>query len=637
MLSPSAQKRQSSACHLAVAIGLVCWLLSSCAQLSTLAPAPQQVQQAEAPEPVQTIAPSEINYSTLSQQGLLEPELDDQLSLSEAEDGRLAAITDLIPAFIPDAIVDGPSDDAVSVTIRAKEKEYVFFVDEFRLRSGKPIFHSPSALPSALQIPDLTQRRQQLYSDYQSSLHVDDRLSLWGQFVGQLRLSDRHSDHKRVEFFLKWWLNDTEDLQELLQSAELYMFYVYDQVQQRGLPAELALLPFIESRFDPYAYSHASAAGLWQITKDTGKELGLTSNWWRQERRDIRRSTQAALDYLQLLNDEYQGDWLLALAAYNAGPGKVNRAIRRAGGKGNFWNLRLPQETRDYVPKLLALAQIVAQPQLYQFKPPFIPSVPRFAGVKTGKQIELAQAAALMSLDVATLYELNPQLNQLATDFAVTDTEILVPFELARRLQALLQRLPNEQRRMWLSYKRQGDESLTQIARRFDLRLQDLAQINDLRQRARYLLVPLDASNYERHAHLHTAPKPDELVTRDVVHRVKPGDSLWDIARAYDVSISQLELWNNISRENYLRLNAQLIIRKQSRSTQSAYSLHDYYEREVIRPVHYKVRRGDSLARIAARYDVNVEQIRDWNSSVSSSFIRPGQYLRLYLDVTELL
>ena len=633
MLSFITSMRQSSTRYFVAAIGLVCWLLSSCAQLST--PAPQQAQQA--PEPVQTIAPSEINYSTLGQQDLLEPELDDQLSLSEAEDGRLAAITDLIPAFIPDAIVDGPSDDAVPITIRAQEKEYLFFVDEFRLRSGKPVFHSPSALPSALQIPDLTQRRQQLYQDYQSALHVDDRLSLWGQFVGQLGLSDRHSDNKRVEFFLKWWLNDTEDLQDLLQSAELYMFYVYEQVQQRGLPAELALLPFIESRFDPYAYSHASAAGLWQIIKDTGKELGLTSNWWRQERRDIRRSTQAALDYLQLLNDEYQGDWLLALAAYNAGPGKVNRAIRRAGGKRNFWNLRLPQETRDYVPKLLALAQIVAQPQLYQFKPPFIPSVPRFAEVKTGKQIELAQAAALMSLDVATLYELNPQLNQLATDFAVTDTEILVPFELAQRLQALLQRLPSEQRRMWLSYKRQGDESLTTIARRFDLRLQDLAQINDLRQRARYLLVPLDADNYERYAHLHTAPKLDELVTRDVVHRVKPGDSLWDIARAYDVSISQLELWNNISRENYLRLNAQLIIRKQSRSAQSAYSLHDYYEREVIRPVHYKVRRGDSLARIAARYDVNVEQIRDWNSSVSSSFIRPGQYLRLYLDVTELL
>ena len=657
----------------AVALSAAVLLFASgCAQLS------QQLQQADTsalpPEvatgsevatiadanstAIQTIEPSELDLSALNyptSDARVEASLfEEQSRLTAASDsapiatesiddsfvlpnGNAIAIDNLEEAFAPESLV--PQDDANSypITIKAREREYLFFVDEYRLRTGKPIFDAPIAQASTLQIPDIDKRRRELYATHQSPLHVDERLSIWGQFFGQLRLSDRYSSYKRVQYYRDWWLADLDDLSKFLASAELYLFYVYEEVKRRGLPAELALLPFIESRFDPYAYSHASAAGLWQITQGTGKYLGLESNWWRQERRDIRLSTNAALDYLEELNAEYKGDWLLSLAAYNAGPGRINGAIRRAGGKRNYWNLRLPKETRDYVPKLLALAQIVANPQLHQFKLPFIASVPTFTPAKTGKQIELAQAARLLGIDVSQLFALNPQLNQLATDFTVTDTEILVPFELGQRLESLLARQGPSERNMWLSYKRQKNETLTAVARRFDSYLQNIAQVNNLREQSRYLLIPINADDYQRYAGLHSAPAPDELITRDIIHRVKSGDSLWEIARAYDVSIRQIELWNNISRNNYLKLNSQLIIRKRTPSNRSAYALHDYYEHEVIRPVSYRVRRGDSLARIAAKYGVDIAQIRDWNSSVTSSFIRPGQYLRLYLDITKLL
>ena len=607
---------------------------------------------------IQTIEPSELDLSALetpTSDAMVEALLLEERSRLAAAEQSVAAeanasdnsfvlpngntvdIDNLEDAFAPESLV--PEEDANSypITIKAREREYLFFVDEYRLRTGKPIFDAPKVQASTLQIPDIDKRRRELYATHQSPLHVDERLNIWGQFFGQLRLSDRYSSYKRVRYYRDWWLEDLDDLSDFLASAELYMFYVYEEVKRRGLPAEIALLPFIESRFDPYAYSHASAAGLWQITQGTGKYLGLESNWWRQERRDIRLSTNAALDYLEELNAEYKGDWLLSLAAYNAGPGRVNGAIRRAGGKRNYWNLRLPQETRDYVPKLLALAQIVANPQLYQFQPPFIASVPTFTAAKTGKQIELAQAARLLGIDVSALFALNPQLNQLATDFTVTDTEILVPFELGQRLESLLARQDPSERNMWLSYKRQKNETLTAVSKRFGSYLQNIAQVNNLREQSRYLLIPINGDDYQRYAGLHSAPKPDELITRDIVHRVKSGDSLWKIARAYDVSIGQIELWNNISRNNYLKLNSQLIIRKKTPSNRSAYALHDYYEHEVIRPVSYRVRRGDSLARIAAKYGVGIAQIRDWNSSVSGSFIRPGQYLRLYLDITKLL
>ena len=614
---------------------------------------------------IQTIEPSELNLSDLDtplSDSMVEALLREERAriraaeqLAEAEEaeependnatdnsfvlpnGNAVDLDNLEEAFVAESLVPQQEPNSYPITIKAREREYVFFVDEYRLRTGKPIFDAPTAQASTLRIPDIDKRRRELYADYQSPLHVDERLSIWGQFFGQLRLSNRYSSYKRVQYYLDWWLSDLDDLAKFLSSAELYMFYVYEEVKRRGLPAELALLPFIESRFDPYAYSHASAAGLWQITKDTGKYLGLESNWWRQERRDIRLSTAAALDYLEELNQEYQGDWLLSLAAYNAGPGRINSAIRRAGGKSNYWNLRLPRETRDYVPKLLALAQIISNPQLHQFQPPFIASVPTFRAAQAGKQIELAQAAGLLGVDVSVLFALNPQLNQLATDFTVTNTEILVPFELGQRLESRLERQAPRERNMWLSYKRKTNESLTSVAKRFDLRLQHIAQVNNLREPARYLLVPVNGEDYWRYSQLHSAPKPDELVTRDIVHRVKSGDSLWEIARAYDVTISQIELWNNISRNNYLKLNSQLIIRKKTPSNRSAYALHDYYEHEVIRPVNYRVRRGDSLARIASNYGVDIAQIRDWNSSVSGSFIRPGQYLRLYLDITKLL
>ena len=312
-------------------------------------------------------------------------------------------------------------------------------------------------------------------------------------------------------------------------------------------------------------------------------------------------------------------------------------ATWRSRDRNNFWTLKLYRETSAYVPKLLALAHIVAHPDTYDFVLPFIPSVPQFAPVKTHQQIDLAQAAGLIGIDSARLYDLNPQLNQLATSFEAQDTELLVPFELGQHFEEKLTRLSPAERRMWISYRRQGTESYTAVARKFGLTLNDIAQVNDLRHQARYLLIPLNGANYQRFAHLHTTPSNDELGSQDIVYTTRPGDSLWKIAREFDVSVSQLALWNNLDTKRYLRLNHRLIIRKNTATSgNNVYALKDFYRREVIRVVQYRVRRGDSLGAIAARYNLDVDQIRTWNRSVSG-YLRPGQYLTLYLDITRLL
>ena len=184
------------------------------------------------------------------------------------------------------------------------------------------------------------------------------------------------------------------------------------------MPAEIALLPIVESAYDPFAYSHGRAAGLWQFVPATGKRFGLKQDWWYDGRRDILDSTAAALDYLQYLHKRFKGDWLLALAAYNSGEGTVSKAQRKNRKKGKpvgFWDLALPGETRDYVPKLIALKQLVATPSVYGIKLEGVPNRPYFAVVETAAQIDLAVAADLAGLELDKLYRLNPGFNQWAT------------------------------------------------------------------------------------------------------------------------------------------------------------------------------------------------------------------------------
>ncbi|MDH5591563.1 MAG: transglycosylase SLT domain-containing protein, partial [Gammaproteobacteria bacterium] len=223
-----------------------------------------------------------------------------------------------------------------------------------------------------------------------------------------------HADTQRQ---LQWFVNHPDYINRVVERARPYLHYIVDEIERRDMPLEIALLPVVESGFQPFAYSHGRAAGIWQFIPGTGRLYGLKQNWWYDGRRDIIESTRAALDYLQKLHNDFD-DWQLALAAYNCGEGTVGRAIRRnkKAGKGiDFWSLDLPKETSAYVPKLMAVSELIKHPEKYELTLSSIDNSPFLTVVDVGGQIDLALAAKLAEISVDEMYQLNPGFNHWAT------------------------------------------------------------------------------------------------------------------------------------------------------------------------------------------------------------------------------
>lgn len=416
------------------------------------------------------------------------------------------------------------------------------------------------------------------------------------------------------------------------------MHYIVERLDERGMPLELALLPIVESAFDPFAYSHGRASGMWQIIPGTGKMLGLKQNWWYDGRRDVVESTRAALDYLEKLNKRFDGDWLLALAAYNSGAGNVSKAIRRNKKKGkptDYWSLDLPRETEGYVPKLLALKTLVRDPDSYGITLNPIPNAPTFASIDIGSQIDLAQAAELAELEMKDFYLYNPGFNRWATD-PQGPHRLLLPITHAEKFQQRLAELPSENRVTWDRYTIKTGDTLSTIAQHYKTDVQLLQSINNLRghtiRAGKTLLVPIAAANSSHYA----LSAPQRMQHRKKVgngnkveYRVKSGDSLWSISRKYNVSTTQIAQWNGMATRDPIKPGQTLIIwSKSERAGQLAQNS------GVMRKVSYRVRQGDSLARIASKFNIKVADIISWNNTNTKKYLQPGDLLTLFVDVT---
>ncbi|MDZ7825721.1 MAG: transglycosylase SLT domain-containing protein [Gammaproteobacteria bacterium] len=265
---------------------------------------------------------------------------------------------------------------------------------------------------------------------------------------------------------LRWYASHQAYLDRVVERGRPYLHHIVAEIERRGLPMELALLPIVESAFDPFAYSHGRAAGLWQFIPGTGRMYALDQDWWHDERRDVLESTRAALDHLEDLHRTFDGDWLLALAAYNSGSGNVRRALRRnraADRPTDFFALDLPRETEAYVPKLMAIATLVADPQAHGTTLPAVADKPGFRVVETGGQVDLARAAELAGISGRELYRLNPALNRWATH-PEGPHRLLVPPENASALAAGLATLAPEDRITWKRHRIRPGETLSTIA-----------------------------------------------------------------------------------------------------------------------------------------------------------------------------
>jgi membrane-bound lytic murein transglycosylase D len=271
-------------------------------------------------------------------------------------------------------------------------------------------------------------------------------------------------------------------IENILQRGEPFLFHILNRVEELGLPTELALLPVIESAFDPFSDSPAGAAGIWQFMPMTAKHVGLRQDWWFDGRRDIIAATEAALDYLSELQQSFDGDWLKALGAYNAGRARVNKAIllNRSRGKPlDFWHLPLPQETRNYVPKLIALCAIISNPEAHNITLPGLANTPYFTAVDTGGQLDLQVAARLAGTSVEELQRLNPGLIRSATPPDSSHT-LLIPRTSEQRFREQLARLPADQRVLSVKYRVRWGDTLSTIAQNSRTTVTRLRQINQL-------------------------------------------------------------------------------------------------------------------------------------------------------------
>jgi len=372
-----------------------------------------------------------------------------------------------------------------------------------------------------------------------------------------------------VEQNEQWFANNPEFMQAMMERARLYLYYIVEEVEKRGLPTEIALLPAIESAYKPYAYSRARASGLWQFMAPTGRLYGLKMNWWVDGRRDVEAATQAALDYLQKLHNEFNGDWHLALAAYNAGEGKVGRMMelnRRKGLPTSYTHLKLKRETRNYVPRLQAMANIVANPQKYGVQLADIQNKPYFTRVETGSQIDLGIVAKLTDMPLDDLQKINPGLNRWATDPEGPHT-LLVPVEKKDALVAGLNNLPAEERVQSRSHEVKRGDTMHDVARRYGVTPETVRSANGVKgnilQVGQNLMIPLST----RALMPVIAGNPNRAVTRvaangvqPVVHRVRAGETLWSIARRYGVLVSQIVHWNLLETSDVLQLGQRLKI-----------------------------------------------------------------------------
>lgn len=447
--------------------------------------------------------------------------------------------------------------------------------------------------------------------------------------------------NKRVIVQRNWYAKHQSYLDRVAKRAEPFLHYIVQELEAENLPIEMALLPIVESAFDPFAYSHGRASGMWQFVPGTGKRFGMKQNWWYDGRRDVIASTKGAVAYLKYLHKYFDGDWMLALAAYNSGEGRVRRAMKNNARKNkptDFWSLDLPKETRAYVPKLLALADLVKRPEDFNIKFYEIDNSPVIETVDIKSQLDLAKAARLADLSLAEFQRLNPGFNRWATD-PDGPHYLVLPSTKVEQFKTGLAKLSEKERLSWQRYKIKSGDSLIRIANKFHTTPELIRKVNNISgnniRAGKHLLIPVAAQALDDYI-----LSQDQRLTKTQtkqrngvksVHVVKSGDTLWDIGRKYKVSTRSIAKWNGMAPRDTIKPGQELVIWQKVGLRQTAKNKD---AKAIMRNITYRVRKGDSFARIADKFNVKISDIERWNSLSRKQYLQPGQMLKLSVDIT---
>lgn len=475
-----------------------------------------------------------------------------------------------------------------------------------------------------------------------------------------------------VLYHQQWYLNRPDYLRRMVERSSLYLFHIVNELEKRGMPMELALLPMVESAYNPMAYSRAKASGLWQFIPSTGKRYNLDQDWWQDERRDIVASTAAALDYLQSIYDMH-GDWHLALASYNWGEGAVGRAISKNVAQGlptDYQSLNMPGETKNYVPKLQALKNIFSnRAMVAELGLPTIPNQPYFSTVTKTANIDVTVAAKLAEMPVHEFVALNPSHNRPVIK---SETPLVIP---ADKVETFISNVEahessNKPLSMWQTYVMRIGDRLDKIAAKFGISLAKLKEVNGIFGKAKAkpglpLLVPdksganantiaaAESATIVSPAAVAEAPATPRTETasetaKAASHTVRRGETLPVIAKRYGLSVAELKRLNHL-RSDKIAAGRRLTVNQPdtkiakadapaSKSGKAAKAgkndqrdkagAQAKTDKKTPKVVRYTVRRGDTLASIARQFKVDKDDLARWNR-VSPNALKPGKTLTI--------
>lgn len=443
-------------------------------------------------------------------------------------------------------------------------------------------------------------------------------VDVWNVLRSEFTLN-HDTSRPEVQAQIRWLIAHPSYIYKVCRQSEPYIYHIVHEVKKRNLPGELALLPMIESAYDPFAYSGVGAAGLWQLMPLTGTDLGLKQDWWFDGRRSIGSSTDAALNYLLYLKNFFNGNWNLAIASYDAGVGTISRASKAAGTE-NFWDLPVPRETQIYVPRLLALAEVINNPERYKLTLPEIPYIPFFEEVNIGSQIDLNHAAKMAGITYKELIKLNPGYNRWTTA-PYKPFKLLIPTEKVHQFNMNLANVPEDKRVSWTKHLVRSGDDLDNIAIRYHTTVILIKQLNQLTTNQikpnQSILIPSSVNvpaPTPKHEVAQLIPLEhhiNEVRDHRVVHIVQHDDNFRRLEKIYGATANEIQTWNKLASNQPLYKGQQLIIWKR-----------------VKQPIQYIVKKGDSLSVIAKLHQTNINKIIGLNPGMKwNEPLQPGQKL----------
>ena len=460
-----------------------------------------------------------------------------------------------------------------------------------------------------------------------------EHATIWDRMLSLYALPE--TDNARIDREINWYLRNPEYLSRIQERAEPYLYFILDEIEAKKIPGELALLPVVESAFRPEAESPAQASGLWQFIPPTGRLYGLKQNTWYDARRDVVASTQAATTFLKELSEGFNNDWLLALASYNAGKGNIKNAIDRNSDRGlptDFWSLDLNNETSTYVPRLLAIAKIFANPEKYNLNLHQFPNEPYFELVDIQSQIDLGKAAEMAQTPIDHFFKLNPGFNRWSTDPAGPH-RLLIPVKKADSFKEKLAGLPHHERIKWVHHSVGKHENLKSIARKHNASVDEIAAVNHLDDdnisHGTVLLIPI---SYQLLKGDNSSPAvatnnhvPVAMPAKQV-YTAKKGDTLYNVSQRFNVDQEDMINWNKLPDKGKLKVGQKLVIKKSGDITVASTA-------PAFKEISYTIKSGDTLGQVSKKFNVNVADLRKWNNvPKNKADIKPGEKLKIIIE-----